>query len=480
MAFLADRTSLPIIGVGGILTRDDGRALLDAGAALLQVYTGFIYRGPALVDDSTACPLKEPDDHHADERTGYGVRLTAALGRPRPALRRHRPASGHPAALGPAERRRRAGALRPRHGRGAGRPVAVFKPQSAFFEAHGSAGIAVLERTLADLQAAGALCLLDVKRGDIGSTMDAYAAAYLTDGSPLAADAITLSPYLGFGSLAGAIDLAGRPGPRGLRPGPDQQPRRPAVPARDRAPTARRVGQTVIDEAAAINAGADGPARLGHVGIVVGATIGRTGIDFCRLNGSILAPGSGAQGGGADDLAEVFGPAARLVLPSTSREVLGAGPDPDALRAAATPSTSGRWQPSSAWGKFSSLPNLLDTELSRIAAVTIPPLSDEQRQQARNAATEARRRRAEVKQALRSGERSLAEVLELAEQDDVIAHTKVIDVLQVPAPGRCVRAEKVMDRLDIAANRRLRGLGRHQTAALIAEFGARPAGAPQS
>ncbi len=52
------------------------------------------------------------------------------------------------------------------------------------------------------------MALLDVKRGDIGSTMDAYAAAYLSDGSPLAADAITLSPYLGFGSLRGAIDLA--------------------------------------------------------------------------------------------------------------------------------------------------------------------------------------------------------------------------------------------------------------------------------
>ena len=89
-----------------------------------------------------------------------------------------------------------------------GHTVAVFKPQSAFFEAYGSRGIAVLERTLADIAAAGALSILDVKRGDIGSTMDAYAAAYLTDGSPLAADAVTLSPYLGFGSLSGAVDLA--------------------------------------------------------------------------------------------------------------------------------------------------------------------------------------------------------------------------------------------------------------------------------
>jgi S13-like H2TH domain len=110
--------------------------------------------------------------------------------------------------------------------------------------------------------------------------------------------------------------------------------------------------------------------------------------------------------------------------------------------------------------------------------VTIPPLSDEQRQQARNAATQARRRRAEIKQTLRSGERSLAEVLALAEEDDVIAHTKVIDVLKALPRVGAVRAAKVMERLDIAANRRLRGLGKHQTAALVAEFSARSAGPP--
>ena len=106
--------------------------------------------------------------------------------------------------------------------------------------------------------------------------------------------------------------------------------------------------------------------------------------------------------------------------------------------------------------------------------MTIPPLSDEQRQQARNAATEARRRRADIKQSLRSGERTLTEVLELAEHDDVIAHTKVIDVLKsLPRVGG-VRAGRVMERLDIAANRRLRGLGKHQTAALLAEFSPPP------
>ena len=105
--------------------------------------------------------------------------------------------------------------------------------------------------------------------------------------------------------------------------------------------------------------------------------------------------------------------------------------------------------------------------------MTIPPLSDEQRQQARSAATEARRRRAEIKQSLRSGSSTLAEVIALAERDEVVAHAKVIDVLKALPRVGVVRAGKVMDRLDIAANRRLRGLGKHQTAALIAEFAAK-------
>jgi len=209
--------------------------------------------------------------------------------------------------------------------------VAVFKPQSAFFEAFGSAGVAVLERVLADIHAAGALSVLDVKRGDIGSTMDAYAAAYLSDGSPLAADAITLSPYLGFGSLAGAIDTAEGTG-RGVYvlaltsnpEGPEIQHARTA--------SGTLIGQLIVDQAAARNRGASPSDNLGPVGIVVGATIGRTDVDFSQLRGSILAPGLGAQGAGASDLVEVFGSAVHWVLPSVSREVMRAGPDPRALR----------------------------------------------------------------------------------------------------------------------------------------------------
>jgi orotidine-5'-phosphate decarboxylase len=214
--------------------------------------------------------------------------------------------------------------------------VPVFKPQSAFFEAYGAAGIAVLERTLADIRAAGALSLLDVKRGDIGSTMDAYAAAYLSDGSPLAADAVTLSPYLGFGSLDGAIELADRSG-RGvyvlaLTSNPEGRQIQGA-----RGADGRPVGQIVIDEAASRNAYRCRPgARFGPVGVVVGATIGPTATDFTALRGSILAPGIGAQGGTAADLPGVFHDAIQLVLPSTSREVMSAGPTPARLQVAAT------------------------------------------------------------------------------------------------------------------------------------------------
>jgi orotidine-5'-phosphate decarboxylase len=214
--------------------------------------------------------------------------------------------------------------------------VPVFKPQSAFFEAYGSAGIAVLERTVTDVRAAGALCILDVKRGDIGSTMDAYAAAYLSDGSPLAADAITLSPYLGFATLDGAIELADRSG-RGIYVlALTSNPEGPQI-QHARSPNGRTVGQVIVDEAASRNAARrKAETAYGPVGIVVGATIGQTGTDFTGLNGSILSPGIGAQGGNAADLAAVFQETRSLVLPSCSREVMSAGPTPAALQRVTT------------------------------------------------------------------------------------------------------------------------------------------------
>lgn len=86
--------------------------------------------------------------------------------------------------------------------------VAVVKPQSAFFERFGSRGVAVLEKTVQEARDAGTLVVMDAKRGDIGSTMAAYAAAFLEKGAPLFSDALTVSPYLGYGSLQPAVDLA--------------------------------------------------------------------------------------------------------------------------------------------------------------------------------------------------------------------------------------------------------------------------------
>lgn len=86
--------------------------------------------------------------------------------------------------------------------------VAVLKPQSAFFERFGSRGIAVLEASVQEARAAGALVVMDAKRGDIGSTMAAYAETFLREGAPLFSDALTVSPYLGYGSLRPAVDLA--------------------------------------------------------------------------------------------------------------------------------------------------------------------------------------------------------------------------------------------------------------------------------
>jgi orotidine-5'-phosphate decarboxylase len=209
--------------------------------------------------------------------------------------------------------------------------VAVVKPQSAFFERFGSRGIGVLESIIRQSREAGALVLLDVKRGDIGSTMAAYASAYLDPESSLCADAITVSPYLGVGSLRPAFDLATAHGAGVFVLALTSNPEGPAV---QHAVTSdgRTVAQTVIDEISQLNVGAD---PLGSIGLVVGATIGETGHDLSKVNGPLLAPGLGAQGATPSGLRAIFGESLPNVLPSYSREVLNAGPELAALRVAA-------------------------------------------------------------------------------------------------------------------------------------------------
>jgi orotidine-5'-phosphate decarboxylase len=209
--------------------------------------------------------------------------------------------------------------------------VAVVKPQSAFFERFGSRGIQVLESTIRQSRESGAIVLLDVKRGDIGSTMAAYAGAYLDPASPLCADAITVSPYLGVGSLQPAFDLAAAHG-GGVFVLALTSNREGAAVQHAVAADGRTVAQTIIDEISQLNAGA---LPLGSLGLVVGATIGDTGHDLSRVNGPLLAPGLGAQGATPAGLRTVFGASLPNVLPSYSREVLGAGPAAAGLRAAA-------------------------------------------------------------------------------------------------------------------------------------------------
>ena len=207
--------------------------------------------------------------------------------------------------------------------------AAVVKPQSAFFEAFGSAGVAVLERTIAACRAIGALVLLDVKRGDIGSTMSAYAQAYLDPASPLAADAITVSPYLGVGSLAPAFDAAAAHGNGVFVLAVTSNPEGGQVQLAS-LPGGRSVAQAVVDELAGRNRGT---APLGSLGVVFGATATHRGVDLTQLNGPILAPGIGAQGGTPEDVRQLFG-GAPAVLPSVSRSVLREGPVVEALRSA--------------------------------------------------------------------------------------------------------------------------------------------------
>jgi len=212
-----------------------------------------------------------------------------------------------------------------------GELAAVVKPQSAFFERFGSRGVAILERTAAAAGQAGALVLADVKRGDIGSTMAAYADAYLDPESSLSVDAITLSPYLGVGALQPAFELAERHGKGVFVIALTSNPEAPDV-QHARLADGRTVPQSVLDELASRNAGSD---PFGPFGAVVGATIGESVADLSGLHGPFLVPGIGAQGGTADDVRRIFGAQLSAVLPSVSREVLRAGPSVPALRAAA-------------------------------------------------------------------------------------------------------------------------------------------------
>ena len=212
--------------------------------------------------------------------------------------------------------------------------VPVIKPQVAFFERHGSAGMAELERLLVEAAEAGLLVLADAKRGDIDTTAAAYAEAWLGEGSTLAADAVTAHPYLGVAALSPLVAVAARTG-RGVivvtrSSNPEGRSLQEAVTR-----SGISVEDSILAEIAAWNHSSDVP--TGTVGAVIGATLERTGFPLGQLGGIILAPGLGAQGAQPHDLAARFeGCTPGSVLVSTSRGLLATGPDPTHLRRAAT------------------------------------------------------------------------------------------------------------------------------------------------
>jgi orotidine-5'-phosphate decarboxylase len=211
--------------------------------------------------------------------------------------------------------------------------VPVVKPQVAFFERHGSSGLGVLEELIAEAGRADLLVVGDAKRGDIGSTSEAYADAWLGGSSPLAVDAVTATPYLGLSALQPLVAMARRHG-RGVfvvvrGSNPEGRPLQEAVTAG---------GPAVEDLLLAQIAGWNGEegAPIGSVGAVVGATLEPSAFPLSQLGGVILAPGVGVQGATPVDVAVLCaGCPPGTVLPSASRSVLAAGPSVVALRDAA-------------------------------------------------------------------------------------------------------------------------------------------------
>jgi orotidine-5'-phosphate decarboxylase len=220
--------------------------------------------------------------------------------------------------------------------------VPAVKPQVAFFERLAAAGIAALESVMAAAREAGLLVIADAKRGDIGSTMAAYASAWLDPSSPLAADAVTLLPYMGLGSLRPAFDLAASSGRgvivvvRGSNPeGRSIQEAVTSFRGNGELSHGPSVEDVLLQGIGDLNRG--GLAVPGTVGAVVGATLQPSQFDLAGLGGVILAPGVGAQGGTVEGIARLFaGCPPGGVLVNVSRSVLGAGPDLGALKRTAS------------------------------------------------------------------------------------------------------------------------------------------------
>ncbi|MGW8483754.1 orotidine-5'-phosphate decarboxylase [Microbacterium sp. NPDC055903] len=216
--------------------------------------------------------------------------------------------------------------------------VGIVKPQVSFFERFGSAGFAALEDVLSAARAAGLVVIADAKRGDIGTTMDAYAEAWLTPGAPLEADALTVSPYLGVGALEGAFARAAEHRKGLFVLAATSNPEAVGV-QRSTDAQADAVSAQIIRDVSVRNANTATKGEWGSFGFVIGATVdwSSAGIAPFAPMAPILAPGFGAQGATPADLVGRFGVMAPAVIASESRSILAAGAKgiADAIDAAA-------------------------------------------------------------------------------------------------------------------------------------------------
>lgn len=217
--------------------------------------------------------------------------------------------------------------------------VGLIKPQSAFYERHGWRGIRALTRLTETARAQGLLVILDVKRGDVGSTNDAYAAAYLGDGAPVQADAITVHPYLGLAAMGEFVDRASASGGCLLVVVRSSNPEGRAVQSAtvtssNSLGSGMTVDQRLLADIGALNA-RFAPDGIGPVGAVVGPAAVDPPLDLAAANGLLLAPGVGAQGAAPADVAATFAACPGRVMPSASRSLLAAGPGVATLRDAA-------------------------------------------------------------------------------------------------------------------------------------------------
>jgi orotidine-5'-phosphate decarboxylase len=211
--------------------------------------------------------------------------------------------------------------------------VGVVKPQAAFYERHGWRGIRSLTRLVDECRHRGLLVLLDAKRGDVGSTNEAYAEAYLGPGAAIAVDAITITAYLGLAAMAPILDRAVANAAGVFIVTRSSNPEGRSIQGARHPDTTTVEHQLVVDIAAENHRVA--PGGVGPIGAVFGPTHGApTEFDLSTMNGLFLAPGLGTQGATPADVARCFAACPDRVLPSASRSLLAAGPDPARLRSA--------------------------------------------------------------------------------------------------------------------------------------------------